>query len=47
MYIYAKTAYHVDDAIRAEDIIAGSRQTCFFSMKEKQGMNIFTIFVEY
>lgn len=36
-----KTAYHVDDAIQSEDIIAGSRQTCFFSMKEKQGMNIF------
>lgn len=42
-----KTAYHADDAIQTEDIIAGSRQTCFFSMKEKQGMNIFTIFVEY
>lgn len=42
-----KTTYHVDDAIQSEDIIAGSRQTCFFSMKEKQGMNIFIIFVEY
>lgn len=42
-----KTAYRVDDAIRAEEIIAGSRQTCFFSMKEKQGMNIFTIFAGY
>ena len=42
-----KTAYHVDDAIQSEEIIAGSRQTCFFSMKEKQGMNIFTIFAGY
>ena len=42
-----KIAYHVDDAIQSEDIITGSRQTCFFSMKEKQGMNIFTIFVKY
>ena len=42
-----KTTYHVDDAIQSEDIITGSRQTCFFSMKEKQGMNIFTIFVKY
>lgn len=42
-----KTAYHVDDAIQSEDIITDSRQTCFFSMKEKQGMNIFIIFVEY
>lgn len=42
-----KTAYHLGNSIRAEDMIAGGRQTCFFSMKEKQGMNIFTIFVEY
>lgn len=42
-----KTAYHVDDAIRAENMIAGGRQTCFFSMKEKQETDIFTIFVEY
>ena len=42
-----KTAYRVDDAIRAEDIIAGSRQTCFFSMKKKQGTDIFIIFAEY
>lgn len=42
-----KTAYRVDDAIQTEDIIAGIRQNCFFSMKEKQGMDIFIIFVEY
>lgn len=42
-----KTAYHADDAILTGNMIAGSRQTCFFSMKEKQGMNIFIIFVEY
>lgn len=47
MYIYAKTAYHVDDAIQSEDIITGSRQTCFFSMKKMRGTDIFIIFAGY
>lgn len=42
-----KTAYHLGNSIRAEDMIAGSRQTCFFGMKEKRGTDIFIIFAEY
>lgn len=42
-----KTACHADDAILTEDRFAGNRQTCFFSMEEKQETDIFIIFAGY
>ena len=42
-----KTAYHADDAILTGNMIAGSRQTFFFSMKKMRETDIFIIFAGY